>query len=99
MKTLGPHNIIEWIPYSNLQDIKYITKGGFSEIYVADWIDGSYDEWDSKEQQLTRYGDCKVVLKRLENVESANKIWFEEVGNLKYYKNVIRIFNLNEISF
>ena len=32
-----------------LQNIKYLAKGGCSEIYTADWIDGCYEEWDSKE--------------------------------------------------
>ncbi|PKK66195.1 hypothetical protein RhiirC2_785099 [Rhizophagus irregularis] len=30
-----PSKIVEWIPYSNLENIKYLTKGGFSEIYTA----------------------------------------------------------------
>jgi hypothetical protein len=79
METLVPNNIVEWIPYSNLQNITYLTKGGCSEIYTADWIDGRYDKWDSKEKQLTRLGTHKVILKRLQNVESANRSWFDEV--------------------
>jgi hypothetical protein len=76
-----PSKIIEWIPYNNLQNINYLTKGGYSEIYTASWIDGRYEEWDSKEQQLKRFGRQSVVLKKLENVENANKNWFEEVCN------------------
>src|SRR6266496_1162701 len=38
METLRPNVIVEWIPYNNLQNIKYLTKGGCSEIYTADWI-------------------------------------------------------------
>ena len=79
MESLGPNKIVEWIPYKNLQNIEYLTKGGCSEIYTADWIDGDYFEWDPKEQQLKRYGTKKVILKKLENVESANRSWFEEV--------------------
>jgi hypothetical protein len=79
MKSLYPDQIIEWIPYNNLQDINYLTKGGCSEIYSAIWIDGSYNEWNSKEQQLKRSGTFKVILKKLENVESANRSWLEEV--------------------
>src|SRR6266498_1856106 len=30
-------SIIEWIPYDHLQNIKYLTKGGCSEIYTAVW--------------------------------------------------------------
>src|SRR4051812_30311533 len=86
METSRPNVVIEWIPYNNLQNIKYLTKGGCSEIYTADWIDGGYEEWDSKEQQLKRAGTIHVVLKRLENVDSANQRWFEEVCYLNVFK-------------
>jgi hypothetical protein len=83
LETIAPDKIVEWIPYNNLQNIKYLTKGGFSEIYTADWIGGRYFEWDSKEKLLKReYDESRtqlVVLKKLENVESANRSWFEEV--------------------
>ncbi|EXX52929.1 Tpk3p [Rhizophagus irregularis DAOM 197198w] len=78
LETTRPNVIIEWISYSNLQNIKYLTKGGFSEIYTADWIDGEYEEWDSEKQQLRRFGTTEIVLKKLENVENANHSWFEE---------------------
>ncbi len=83
MKSKVPYKIIEWIPYKNLQNIKYLTKGGFSEIYTADWIGGWYFRWNSDNQRLIRYGTEKVILKRLTNIESANRSWFEEVCNLK----------------
>uniref|UniRef100_U9UZR8 Protein kinase domain-containing protein n=1 Tax=Rhizophagus irregularis (strain DAOM 181602 / DAOM 197198 / MUCL 43194) TaxID=747089 RepID=U9UZR8_RHIID len=56
METLNPKMIIEWIPYNNLQNIKYLTKGGFSEIYTAKWIGGRYKVWNFKEQKLERSG-------------------------------------------
>ena len=61
MESFVPNMIIEWIPYNNLQNIKYLTKGGCSEIYTADWIDGCYFEWDSEEQQLTRKSIFKFI--------------------------------------
>jgi hypothetical protein len=82
MEALMPEMIVEWIPYDNLRNIKYLTKGGFSEIYTADWIGGRYYKWDSRRQQLLRqfeFGVQYVVLKGIENVDSANKSWFEEV--------------------
>ena len=85
MKTLEPERIVEWIPYNNLKNIEYLTKGGFSEIYTAIWINGYFIEWDSEGQQLKRFGKGVVVLKRLENVENANQNWLEEVGNQKYF--------------
>jgi hypothetical protein len=84
MEVFSPNAIIEWIPYNNLQNIKYLTKGGFSKIYTSKWIDGEYEEWDSKEQQLIRSRTYNVILKELENVENASQSWFEEVCNLKY---------------
>ncbi|CAB4408559.1 unnamed protein product [Rhizophagus irregularis] len=78
METLTPSRIIEWVPYNNLENIKYLTKGGFSEIFTAKWIDGRYEEWDSKVQQLVRYGTHNVILKELKNVENASQSWFEE---------------------
>ena len=82
METLEPQKVIEWIPYDKLQNIKYLTEGGCSKIYTAEWINGRYFEWNSKKQQLIRFGAQLVVLKRLENVENANKRWLEEVRNL-----------------
>ena len=86
MEALMPNMIVEWISYNNLQNIKYLTEGGYSKIYTADWINGRYFEWDSKKQQLMREWESRnqaVVLKRLENVESASQNWFKEVSNLK----------------
>src|SRR5436305_6859432 len=51
METLMPEKVIEWIPYDNLLNIKYLTEGGCSKIYTAGWIDGGcYFEWNSKKQ-------------------------------------------------
>ena len=88
MKALSPRLIAEWIPYNNLQNIKYLTEGGFSKIYTAGWIGGRYYKWDSKKQILTREFESSaqgVILKRLENVENANQSWLEEVCNLKKF--------------
>ena len=42
---------------------------------------GQYYEWDNKAQQLKRTGTQKAILKRLVNVESANRSWLDEVYN------------------
>jgi len=36
---------------------------------------------DFKEKQLRRVRKQRVVFKKLENVESANRSWFKEVSN------------------
>ncbi|EXX76800.1 Ipl1p [Rhizophagus irregularis DAOM 197198w] len=85
MEILHPQMIIEWIPFNKLQNIKCLTKDGYSDIYTADWIGGCYKEWDIKIRQLKRVERpgiqnliTKVVLKKLENIESANQSWFDE---------------------
>ncbi|EXX70287.1 hypothetical protein RirG_088820 [Rhizophagus irregularis DAOM 197198w] len=35
METFQPDRILEWIPYNNLQNVKYLTKGGCSKIYIS----------------------------------------------------------------
>ncbi|RGB30655.1 hypothetical protein C1646_710909 [Rhizophagus diaphanus] len=95
-----PSKVIEWIPYSNLENINYLTKGGFSEIYTADWINGIYEEWDSEKKQLKRLGKFKIMLKKLENVESANQSWFEEAKSHLTISNkwadVVQCFGLTQ---
>jgi len=83
MKSQRSDSIVEWIPFNHFKDVRYLTRGGCSEIYSASWIVGAYYEWDSKEKRLKRSGTKEVVLKRLANVESAERCWFEEVCNLK----------------
>ncbi|PKY51372.1 kinase-like protein [Rhizophagus irregularis] len=100
IKTIAPNLIPEWIPYNSFENIKYLTKGGFSEIYTAIWINGSYDEWDSKKQQLKRFGNFNIVLKKLENVENANQSWFEEAKSHLYISNkwneVVQCYGLTQ---
>ncbi|GBB83237.1 hypothetical protein RclHR1_00100041 [Rhizophagus clarus] len=77
-KTFFPVLVVEWISYNHLHNVRYLTKGGCSEIYVAEWAKGRYIKWDTKEKKLVRSGKHKVILKKLENIESANRSWFEE---------------------
>ncbi|RIA97966.1 hypothetical protein C1645_813514 [Glomus cerebriforme] len=53
----------------------YCEHCGCSEIYTAVWIDGRYEELGNEGKKLNRFGVQNVVLKKLENVESANRSW------------------------
>ncbi|GBC49741.2 kinase-like domain-containing protein [Rhizophagus irregularis DAOM 181602=DAOM 197198] len=53
---------------------------------ISDWIDGKYNEWNSKEQQLIRFGAQAVILKELKNVENASQSWFEEAKSHLTFK-------------
>ncbi|RHZ84432.1 hypothetical protein Glove_82g76 [Diversispora epigaea] len=78
-KTLAPFAVIEWISYDQFENIEYLTEGGCASIYKAIWKDGCYYEWNSENQILERYGKQIVILKRLNNSNSNNVKWFQEV--------------------
>lgn len=40
--------VIEWIPYNRLRNIRFLAKGGFSTIYRTVWIDGYIFKWESE---------------------------------------------------
>ncbi|GET64805.1 kinase-like domain-containing protein [Rhizophagus irregularis DAOM 181602=DAOM 197198] len=81
---LSAHNNIkkalEWIPYDRLYNIKYIAEDEFGKVYRANWIDGSINNWDSKNQNWKREDyNMFVNLKNLNNsknvtIEFTNKI-------------------------
>ncbi|RHZ48657.1 hypothetical protein Glove_543g44 [Diversispora epigaea] len=78
-KTNAPYCVIEWIKYDQFENIKHLAEGGCATIYTAIWKYGHYDKWNSKEQILKRSGGQKIVLKRLNNSNSNNVHWFQEV--------------------
>ncbi|GET66110.1 kinase-like domain-containing protein [Rhizophagus irregularis DAOM 181602=DAOM 197198] len=53
-------------------------------------------QWDSKEQQLMRFGRLQVILKELKNVENASQSWFEEAKShltlCNKYSTIVRCF-------
>src|SRR2546423_11621977 len=43
-----PRNIIEWIPFKDLIDVTFKTKGGSSSIYTATWRKGVITDFDKQ---------------------------------------------------
>jgi hypothetical protein len=75
--------VIEWIPYNRFNDIKYIAKGGFGKVYVANWIDGCIDNWDDDNQYWKRKDLNKfVALKSLNNSKNVTLEFMNEVNCL-----------------
>ena len=86
-------DILEWIPYNRLTNVKYLDKGGFSTVYKAIWLDGYIEEWDYENSQWKRYTYIdsdddnniskikgrEVVLKSLDNSSSLNDEFLNEV--------------------
>ena len=40
LRTWRYEDVIEWIPFDRLSEIKKIGKGGFGSVYSATWLDG-----------------------------------------------------------
>ncbi|RHZ82854.1 hypothetical protein Glove_103g26 [Diversispora epigaea] len=78
-KTVSPQFVIEWINYDQFENIEHLTEGGCATIYTAIWKFGRYKKWNSEKQILERFGREKVILKRLNNSNSNNVHWFQEV--------------------
>ena len=79
--------VLEWIPYNRLTNIKYLAKGGFSTVYNAIWLDGRIDEWDYDKKQWSRRTqyNCNgysVVIKSLNNSSNINEEFLNEVRYL-----------------
>ncbi|GBC42513.2 kinase-like domain-containing protein [Rhizophagus irregularis DAOM 181602=DAOM 197198] len=77
-----------------------IIQCGCSEIYTANWIGGSYNEWDSNKRKLKRFGTHKVILKTLENIENANRSWFDEAKShltiSNKWSNIVKCYGLTQ---
>ncbi|UZO05629.1 uncharacterized protein OCT59_025973 [Rhizophagus irregularis] len=92
-----------FVPYNQFKDVKFIAKGGFSEVYKAIWIDGPViNNWNKKKQSFYKpeYNkNYEVVLKKLNNSKEITskalnelKIFHEFYLNWKK-KNNYEIYN------
>ena len=76
-----PNYIMEWIPFDQFENVKYLTKGGFGSIYTATWTKGYIVDYNEEKKEFSYHGAFKVVLKCLNNSNDLGKGFFEEVGN------------------
>src|SRR5438128_12660246 len=76
-----PHSILEWIPFSEFENIEKLTEGGFSTIYTATWTRGSIVDYDENKKEFSYFENQDVVLKSLNNSSDPGKSFFNEVIN------------------
>jgi hypothetical protein len=69
---------MEYVPYNEFRDVTYITKGGFSRIFKATWINGPITNWNTKQ----RKGEMIVALKEL---SGSKDITSEHLNEVKYF--------------
>ncbi|GBB87085.1 hypothetical protein RclHR1_13550003 [Rhizophagus clarus] len=84
LKAKNSYEILEWIPYNKLINIKYFDKGGFSKIYKAIWLDGPIYSWNFDKQQWNRQTNYEVILKILNDSSGLSNKFLEE---WKYHYN------------
>ncbi|PKY31152.1 kinase-like protein [Rhizophagus irregularis] len=75
---IKPDYIIEWIPYDSLQDITYLSEGGFYFKIKAIWSEGRYASWDYEQQELKRFGPQPVTIKYITNNTDQDQ-WLQEI--------------------
>ncbi|GES83757.1 kinase-like domain-containing protein [Rhizophagus clarus] len=73
---------LEWIPFENFENVTYVTRGGFSKIYSADWPEGYIHYWDIDNQRWDRFQNTKVALKSLDNSSEISTDFLNEVINI-----------------
>ncbi|PKY54285.1 kinase-like protein [Rhizophagus irregularis] len=78
---------IEWIEYSNLENIEFIANGGFGSVYKAIWKDGPIKDkqaWDFNKSEWRRENKKEVAVKKFQNVTNVSSEFLKEVNsNLK----------------
>jgi len=84
---------LEWIEYSNLENIEHVAEGGFGSVYRAIWKDGPItakeDEnerwchWDVEKSKWIREGEIVVAVKKYRNVTSMSSDFLNEVSKTK----------------
>ena len=68
-----PTQIMEWIPFDQFNEVKYLTKGGFGSIYTAMWSRGCILDYDENKKEFTYLGSQSVALKLLNNSNEPGK--------------------------
>ncbi|CAG8647138.1 17264_t:CDS:2, partial [Dentiscutata heterogama] len=63
--SLGVESFIEYIPEERLQNKKFMSMGGFANIYTAEWMDGQIESIDFNKSSIKRKGPQLVVLKTI----------------------------------
>ena len=84
---------LEWIEYSNLENIEHVAEGGFGSVYRAIWKDGPItwknDQikqtyyWDVEKSKWIRKGEMVVAVKKYRNVTSMSSDFLNEVSKTK----------------
>ncbi|RIA86296.1 kinase-like domain-containing protein [Glomus cerebriforme] len=70
---------LEWIPFENFKNVKYIASGGFGKIYSANWPEGYIYYWNIENQEWKRNSNRNVALKSLDNSSNISAEFLNEI--------------------
>ncbi|RHZ61661.1 hypothetical protein Glove_346g78 [Diversispora epigaea] len=93
------NRFLEWVPYDEFENIKYIGKGGFSKIYKATWKRYNGIKYDG----TIRRFETEVVLKVLNNSQNVDSEFLKELKhtfqfdrNMYNTRNIIKCFGVTQ---
>ncbi|RIB25740.1 hypothetical protein C2G38_2066781 [Gigaspora rosea] len=83
LKATTFENVIEWIPFNRLENIKLIGKGGFGTVYSSIWLDGKrmVEGDDSLGYVRRRKKPFEVALKTLTGSQTSSSKFLNEFKN------------------
>ena len=86
--------LLEWIPYNRLKNIKFLAQGGFSTVYEAIWLDGLINNWNYEKQNWNRStNECDKDYKDANNPQIKNPL-----RNNEKYGYMVVLKSLNDSS-
>ncbi|GBC02011.1 hypothetical protein RclHR1_04410004 [Rhizophagus clarus] len=90
--------VIEWIPYDQFNNIKEITKGEFTTVYSAIWVNGPLDYEEYYKMECERLPNENVVLKRLYNSQNMIDKFLNEVElySTSRYDESIKVYGISQ---
>ncbi|RIB29048.1 kinase-like domain-containing protein, partial [Gigaspora rosea] len=97
-------DVIEWIPFERLSEIKKISKGGFGSVYSAAWLDGirkveTFKDGNNDIYKRSREQSSTVALKTLASSMENNNDFLKEFNSLMTYKlntNKLAIYGITQ---
>ncbi|RIA82569.1 kinase-like domain-containing protein [Glomus cerebriforme] len=85
LDALFDEDFIEWIEYSNLENIEFVANGGFGSVYKAIWKDGPIIDniypWNIDKSEWIRDNRKEVVIKKFLNATSVSLEFLSEIEN------------------
>src|SRR5436305_1084299 len=64
---------LEWVPFEKFQEVTYITRGGFSKIYSAEWPEGHITSWDI-ENYKTKIRNLRDITRGLLSIHNSGNV-------------------------